>query len=163
MTTRRTPASPLRRAARRTGSGERGVSMVLVLFILLSLTAMCVSALQLVLMDSRITSNDFASRYALYVAEAGLAQGIDVLRWQYDIFSPEGFNRTGLLDTGTWTQIVPQTAFGEGTYSVTVMDDRDASTDGKVDSNRTVLVRATGKGRGAIRVVEIALEAEEVL
>jgi hypothetical protein len=158
-----------------TARDERGAAMIIALFMILSMIGMGLSAVYQSGFDIRLAANDYRSREALYVAEAGLAHAIDYLRYNYLIFEPEGWNGTDLLwPTGDWVEIVPETEFAGGTYRVILKDDDDGGhpppapllydTPGKWDNNRGVIIRSVGRGvGGGERMIEILMEAEEVV
>lgn len=163
---------------------ERGFSLLMAVTITVMLTLVGMMVLNHTIVDTELAGASRNATDALYIAEAGIYAGMDILRQDYgfDGNSPD-FNgplTSGSLD-GTlprpivasdpdcssaackifgWNDLVDGrwVNYGGGRYRVVVADDSDDDGDTTQDANQTILLRALGEGRGGgRRLLEVAV------
>jgi Tfp pilus assembly protein PilX len=151
-------------------TGEGGYSLMIVIVALVFLSALAMMTVQAVSTESHVAGNDRAANNALYIAQAGIAWGTDVLRQApynvTDSASVTAVLQAGLTPiTGTgesvldgWLELPGSpVAYSGGTYRVAVKDDVDDA-DPTTDANSRLLMRALGTdGSGSRRLVEVVL------
>jgi Tfp pilus assembly protein PilX len=132
---------------------ERGVVLVLVVFLMAALSLMGIAASNNVVIDTAISTNHLSSLQSFYVAESGLELGkLEVLRrlTMHDLATlSEVLNNTHPaigLAFGT------RTTFSGGEYSVTVANNPGEDEEA-VDTDRTITVISTGTFRNSTSTV----------
>ncbi len=133
---------------------ERGMVLLLAIFLVAALSLMGVAANKNVAIDTAISSSYLTSIQSFYIAEAGLEKG--QLEAATRLVINDWVSFTPLIDgtdvTSLGLKFDSATAFGGGSYTVTISNDPgDASP--TVDTNRTVVVRSTGSYRNAVSTV----------
>lgn len=160
---------------------QTGYSLIMAIVVLLVLTIVGLRALETVNSDIVLAGNDRSATTALYIAEAGVADGIDRLRQSpFNFEAPSPSFDTALDDTNAppvtggngcddsscpifgWHQLTAgPVSYGGGTYWVVVNDDDEGDGNDTADTNHRVLLRSMATdARGARRMVEVALGVE---
>lgn len=71
-------SEPLPRARR--ARGERGIALIIALLMLVLLSVVGLSSMDTVMRDRQVAGHSSRSRLALYAADAGIAQGLEMVR-----------------------------------------------------------------------------------
>jgi Tfp pilus assembly protein PilX len=151
-------------------TSERGSSLALVMVVLVFTTLLAIMALNSASTDAELAYGGRAADSALYLAEAGVAWGLNELR-NSATFNIEGLsgNYTSILAYGTLTTVasgplagwkeLPSSpvSFGGGTFRVAVKDDEDGDSNSFADTNGRILVRSLGEIGTTRRLVEAAI------
>ena len=153
-------------------NGERGFALIIAIVVLLFLTMLGMTTLNTAVTDVNVAGKSRASRQALYIAQAGVAWGLDALN--AGPFDPNNVGATlknaaltGRAVTGSGVALfdgcleLPNSpvSFGGGTFRVAVTDDAD---DGDVttDSNGQILLRSLGvDASGGKKLIEVTVGA----
>jgi len=127
---------------------ERGVVLVIALFLVLALFILGSAYLGMSSTESKIANNEISSTKAFGLAEAGIELAKQKLRtsgnWNAVIADTQPFDCPDLGQTGT-----------DG-CSYLIEDDDDGDSDPTTDTNRTVVVKSTGNFRSGEREIHIA-------
>ena len=128
--------------------GERGVVLIIALFLVLALFILGTSYLGLAGTESKIASNEISSTKAFGLAEAGIDLAKQRLRnsndWDAVIADTQPFD-------------CPDLGLGaDGGCSYLIEDDDDGDADPTSDRNRTVVIKSTGDFRSGEREIHIA-------
>lgn len=155
---------------RMNGPSERGYSLMIVIVTLVFLSALALITVQAVSVESRVAGNDRAAHNALYVSEAGIAWGTDLLRQApYEVIDSVSVTKVLALGftpvTGTGATVLDgwfelpgsPVSFGGGTYRVAIKDDNDDANPTS-DSNSRFFMRALGTdASGNRRLIEVVM------
>ncbi|MCB9558403.1 MAG: pilus assembly PilX N-terminal domain-containing protein [Deltaproteobacteria bacterium] len=156
---------------------ERGSVMVVTLMLALVLTGIGITALYTSRAGSTTVTNQTRRNEALWAAQAGIARAREILgkveNWN-ELLSGTGCSGSfvsgkgrELCDDSAKVQeirVVPASSATAGaasgleqiTFTVYIRnDDDEAAVDGEVDSDRRVIVRSEGRGRGGLAVVSL--------
>jgi len=149
---------------------ERGYSLMIVIVTLVFLSALALITVQAVSVESRVAGNDRTAHSALYIAQAGIAWGTNLLRQApYEVVDSTSLSKvlalgfTSITGTGAtvldgWLELPgSQVTFGGGTYRVAIKDDDDDANPTS-DSNSRFLMRALGTdASGNRRLIEVVM------
>lgn len=151
---------------------QRGSVLLIVIVLLFCLTLLGYATMQIVGTDNEVAGNFRRSASALYLAQSGVAWGMDVLAGEPFGVDGDTADFSTVLQTVQANLVSEEgnglnnfyqlpnspVAFGDGQYFVGIKDDPDANPDPLVDTNQRILMRAVGKGSDQTqRVIEVTL------
>lgn len=151
-------------------ASERGYSLMIVIVTLVFLSALALITVQVVSVETRVAGNDRAAHNALYIAQAGIAWGTDLLRQApYEVVDSASVSKALALGfapvTGTgatvldgWLELPGSpVSYGGGTFRVAIKDDNDDANPTS-DSNSRFFMRALGTdASGNRRLIEVVM------
>lgn len=168
---------------------EAGASLIVAIVVTLMLTILAMTVIQSVNTQTKVAGQSRSSENALYIAEAGIAWGINTLQGEpYNIVPGSDF--TSLFDSlkaeapvisssdatwpqqegGKWYELINSRGFGSGTFRVAVSDDVDGDADPNSatlatnldsDNNKQILLRSLGTdASGSQRLIEVVLTSK---
>ncbi len=153
---------------------EQGYALIIAIVVLVFLTLLASTTLRTVATDTEVAGSDRSAQSALYIAQAGTAFGVNLLREAPFNLDDPATTVTSVLGAATLTTIADATSpldgwselpgspisFAGGSYRVAIRDDAD-DTDYATDANNTFLLRSLGTdARGSRRLLEITLSAQ---
>jgi len=140
---------------------ETGMALMTSVFLLLVLGLLVTFSSQWSAMDIKRTGDYRKTRAAFYVAEAGLQDAINHLNYDADGNSPGAAkNNFQTALNGNWpTAFINGVPYNGETYTVTVQDNLndDAANDMTVDTDQTIIAKATGTFKGHTATIEAVL------
>ena len=166
--------SPLRRRARR-AHDERGVALVLTLLVLLGVGGLLAAYLAVSTLEPQISRNLADASRARYLAEAGIERGFNVLIASADAAGGWSGLLAGATTARPWVALdgLTNAVLAGGRFSVTIRNDNGAvdtpltglsattrpamDTSPSVDSNTTVVMRASGTSNRATKTIEVVV------
>lgn len=147
---------------------ERGFAFFVAVVIVLALTFVGLWAVRGSNESLQLAMRSHAAIRAFYVAEAGVAFGLETLRRAPIELAAEDEDERACGEASCplagWRVLTTAPRpFGEGTYWVAVHDDADDDGDEGVDSNGRILMRSLGvDSSGARRLIEVVVLARAV-
>ncbi len=154
-------------------NAERGYSLLVAIVVVVFLSALAAITIRTVTSESRVAGDERASQQALYLAQAGIAWGTDMLRRPPYNLDGSGTIDSVLADPSLRTVTVTTDVFYDatrpwrelpgspvsyqgGTFRVAIRDDKDS--DPTVDKNGLFQMRALGTDQsGSRRMIEVVL------
>lgn len=151
---------------------ERGSLLVVVIIVLFCLTLLGYATMQLVGTDNEVAGKYRRSQNALYLAQAGVAWGMDLLRGPPYNVTDETENFSDVLAALSDALVTDDASplrgyfllpgspvtFGDGSYSVGVRDDLEPDGDPTSDTNSRIHLLAVGVGADqSRRAIEVTL------
>lgn len=126
------------------GTGEQGAALALALLFIMLLAVFIPMTLTRTTTDTSRTIDYERSRKAFYVAEAGLQRAVD------DLLSGFGDDTYSSIDDvlnakdgNDVIENLTDIGFGEGTYTITVVDNSDGDGDQTIDVDRVIFMNST--------------------
>jgi hypothetical protein len=137
---------------------REGIALITAVLIMMILMALGTVFIAVMNTDLKIAVNQRKSLQAFYITETGIQRALltlagDINNWNKVLRGEDEIGGTG--DDGILFSNEP---FGEGTYTVRVVDDDDGDGDCYTDTNDVVVVTARGNFQGANRVIKIKAE-----